>query len=318
RCSADANQESRSSCPRMPFCLIPAISTVIDLKPKLGEGPIWDVRTGRLWWIDSQDGRVFSNDADGGGLRVWDVREKVGSMALTEDDDEIIVALQSGLYSYNLVSDARELIAAPEPGLPSNRLNDGKVDAAGRFVFGSMDTMEEKAGGRLYSLSVDRELTVLDEGIICSNGPCWSPDGGTFYFADTWTGDIWAYDYDLATGEVSNRRVFVTVDTSDGGACDGMTVDAEGFVWQAHVYGGKVNRYDPDGTLERQIEMPVRKVTCPVFGGDDLDRLYVTTMARPPLPRFPEDGARRGALLVIDGLGVRGYETPRFGAAAQG
>ncbi|WP_273166847.1 SMP-30/gluconolactonase/LRE family protein [Actinomyces israelii] len=294
------------------------ISTVIDLKPKLGEGPIWDVRTGRLWWIDSQDGRVFSNDADGGGLRVWDVREKVGSMALTEDDDEIIVALQSGLYSYNLVSDARELIAAPEPGLPSNRLNDGKVDAAGRFVFGSMDTMEEKAGGRLYSLSVDRELTVLDEGIICSNGPCWSPDGGTFYFADTWTGDIWAYDYDLATGEVSNRRVFVTVDTSDGGACDGMTVDAEGFVWQAHVYGGKVNRYDPDGTLERQIEMPVRKVTCPVFGGDDLDRLYVTTMARPPLPRFPEDGARRGALLVIDGLGVRGYETPRFGAAAQG
>lgn len=291
---------------------------MIDLKPKLGEGPIWDVRTGRLWWIDSQDGRVFSNDADGGGLRVWDVREKVGSMALTEDDDEIIVALQSGLYSYNLVSDARELIAAPEPGLPSNRLNDGKVDAAGRFVFGSMDTMEEKAGGRLYSLSVDRELTVLDEGIICSNGPCWSPDGGTFYFADTWTGDIWAYDYDLATGEVSNRRVFVTVDTSDGGACDGMTVDAEGFVWQAHVYGGKVNRYDPDGTLERQIEMPVRKVTCPVFGGDDLDRLYVTTMARPPLPRFPEDGARRGALLVIDGLGVRGYETPRFGAAAQG
>lgn len=234
-------------------------------------------------------------------------------MALYQDGKSVLLALQTGLYKYNLEADKAELISDPEPEYPKNRLNDGKVDFRGRFVFGSMDTMEEAPTGRLYSYEEGKELRVLDEGIICSNGPCWSPDGSIFYFADTWTGDIWAYDYDLETGDVSNRRVFATVDQSDGGACDGMTVDAEGFVWQAHVYAGKLNRYDPDGKLERQIEMPVNKVTCPVFGGSNLDRLFVTTMARPPLPRFPEDGAARGTLYVIDDLGIKGYETPRFG-----
>ena len=234
-------------------------------------------------------------------------------MALYQDGKSVLLALQTGLYKYNLEADKGELISDPEPEYPKNRLNDGKVDFRGRFVFGSMDTMEEAPTGRLYSYEEGKELRVLDEGIICSNGPCWSPDGSIFYFADTWTGDIWAYDYDLETGDVSNRRVFATVDQSDGGACDGMTVDAEGFVWQAHVYAGKLNRYDPDGKLERQIEMPVKKVTCPVFGGSNLDRLFVTTMARPPLPRFPEDGAARGTLYVIDDLGIKGYETPRFG-----
>lgn len=289
------------------------ISRVIDLKPNLGEGPIWDVENQELWWIDSQDGRIFRHNEDTSNLRVWDVREKIGSMALYKDGKSALLALQTGLYKYNLAADKAELIEDPEEDFPQNRLNDGKVDFRGRFIFGSMDTMEEAPTGRLYSYEEGKPLKVLDEGIICSNGPCWSPDGTILYFADTWTGDIWAYDYDLETGDVSNRRVFATVDQSDGGACDGMTVDSEGFVWQAHVYAGKINRYDPEGILERQIEIPVKKVTCPVFGGKDLDRLYVTTMARPPLPRFPEDGADRGALYVIDGLGIRGYETPRFG-----
>lgn len=291
------------------------ISQVVDLKPSLGEGPVWDAQTSLLWWIDSIDGRVYRHRADGSELHVWDVREKIGSMALFADGASLLLAQQSGLYRYDLDSDTRTLIHDPEPGLPSNRLNDGKVDARGRFVFGSMDTLEETPSGRLYRLDPDLSLHVLDEGIICSNGPCFSPDGSVLYFADTWTGDIWAYDYDQATGDVSNRRVFATVDTSDGGAVDGMTVDADGFVWQAHVYGGKLNRYDPDGSLERTIDMPVLKVTCPAFGGEDLDRLFVTTMARPPLPRFPEDGPSRGALLVIDGLGIRGQEIPRFGAS---
>lgn len=292
------------------------ISQVIDLKPSLGEGPVWDSQTSLLWWIDSIDGRIYRHRQDGAELQVWDAREKIGSIALFADGESLLLAQQTGLYHYDLASDTRTLIHDPEPGLPANRLNDGKVDANGRFVFGSMDTQEESKSGRLYRLDTDLSLHVLDEGIICSNGPCFSPDGSILYFADTWTGDIWAYDYDSATGSASNRRVFVTVDTSDGGAVDGMTVDAEGFVWQAHVYGGKIHRYDPDGTLERSIQMPVLKVTCPTFGGEDLDRLFVTTMARPPLPRFPEDGPARGSLYVIDDLGLRGQNIPRFGASS--
>lgn len=289
------------------------ITPVIDVKPSLGEGPVWDAETSRLWWIDSTDGRVYRMTEEGEDLTVWDVREKIGSMALFADGTEILLAQETGLYRYDFETDVRTLIADPEAGRTNNRLNDGKVDQRGRFVFGSMDKNESVSSGRLYRLDPDLSVHVLDEGIICSNGPCFSPDGSILYFADTWTGDIWAYDYDVETGNVSDRRVFATVDRSDGGAVDGMTVDAEGFVWQAHVYGGKINRYDPEGTLERQITLPVLKVTCPTFGGADLDRLFITTMARPPLPRFPEDGRERGTLYAIDDLGVQGVRIPRFG-----
>lgn len=290
------------------------ISTVVDLKTTLGEGPIWDEPTQCLWWADSFEGKLFRKAYDEDRVRAWDVREKVGSFALTADGDGAVVALQSGFYRFDFEKDELVLVFNPEADLPGNRLNDGKVDSRGRFVVGSMDMLEEVASGRLYSWDPAGELSVLDEGIICSNGPCWSPDEKTFYFADTWTGDIWAYDYDLSTGAVANRRVFAQVDQSDGGACDGMTVDAEGFVWQAHVYGGKLNRYDPDGKLERVIEMPVKKVTSLAFGGPDLDELFVTSMARPPLPRFPEDGPQRGSLFVVRGLGITGLASNRFGA----
>lgn len=290
------------------------IFTVIDLKTTLGESPLWDEPTQCLWWADSFEGKLFRKNYSEALVRAWDVREKVGSFALTADGRGAVVALESGLYRFDLEKDELSLAFDPESDLPKNRLNDGKVDPRGRFVVGSMDTLEEKPSGRLYSWDPSGEIRVLDDGIICSNGPCWSPDGRTFYFADTWTGDIWAYDYDLDAGTVANRRVFARVDQSDGGACDGMTVDAEGFIWQAHVYGGKINRYDPDGTLERVIEMPVRKVTSVAFGGPQLDELFVTSMARPPLPRFPEDGPRRGSLFVVRGMEIPGLPTNRFGA----
>ncbi|MFI7066741.1 SMP-30/gluconolactonase/LRE family protein [Kribbella sp. NPDC050124] len=290
------------------------IRSVVDVKTSLGESPVWDVEQQRLYWVDSMDGRVFRAAADGTGLETWDVRRKIGSLALTANGDGAVVALDDGLYRFDFAADRVELLAAPEKDVPSNRLNDGKADSRGRFVVGSMDTLEASPSGRLYRLDPDGSLHVLDDGITCSNGPCWSPDESTFYFADTWTGDIWAYDYDIATGNATNRRVFATVDTADGGACDGMTVDADGFLWQAHVYGGKIHRYAPDGTLDRTLDMPVRKVTSVMFGGVDLDVLFVTSMARPPLPRFPEDGPQRGALFAVDGLGVHGLPAHRFGA----
>ncbi len=154
-------------------------------------------------------------------------------------------------------------------------------------------------------------MTKLEDGIIVSNGPCWSPDGKTFYFTDSWSGEISAYDYDLATGDISNKRTFAKM-TEAGGGFDGATVDAEGGVWSAHVYVGKIARYLPDGTVERVIEMPVKKVTSCMFGGPDLDILYVTSMAKPPLPRFPSDGVQRGALFAIHGLGLTGLPEPRI------
>lgn len=290
------------------------IEVLVDVKTTLGEGPLWDAEQERLYWIDSFDGRIFRATVDGREVRAWDVPQKIGSMALRKDGTGAVVSLQRGFHLLDFATGEVSQLHDPEPDRPANRLNDGKVDRRGRFVAGSMDTMEEGACGALYSLSPDFKVTPLESNIICSNGPCWSPDGRTFYFQDTWSGEIWAYDYDLETGGVSNRRTFAKVDTSRGGAADGSTVDAEGFLWNALVYDGRLVRYAPDGTVDRIIEMPVKKVTSVMFGGPNLDILFVTSMAKPPLPRFPSDGALRGSLFSIHGLGIRGMPEPRFGA----
>ena len=286
------------------------IEVLVDVKTTLGEGPLWDVDEQRLYWIDSFDGRVFRCTEDGREVRAWDVPQKIGSMCLRKSGGAV-VSLQRGWHFLDLKSGEVELIHDPEPDRPNNRINDGKVDQRGRFVAGSMDTMEEGPNGALYQLDPDLKVTKLESGIIVSNGPCWSPDGRTFYFTDTWSGEISAYDYDLDSGVIANKRTFARM-TYEGGAFDGATVDAEGCVWSAIVYAGKLVRYAPDGRVDQVIDMPVKKVTSVMFGGPNLDVLYVTSMAKPPLPRFPDDPAPRGALFAIYGLGTRGVPEARF------
>jgi len=287
------------------------IEVLVDVKTILGEGPLWDVAEQRLYWIDSFGCNVFRATADGREIRAWDVPAKIGSMALRRRGGAVL-SLQTGFHFLDFTTGDCSLIVDPEPDKPTTRLNDGKVDKRGRFVAGSMDTMEQGANGSLYRLDPDLSLHKLDEGIVVSNGPCWSPDGKILYFADSWSGEIWAYDYDLESGNVANRRTFARIDTPGGGAADGSTVDAEGFLWNAQVYDGRLVRYAPDGKVDRVIEMPVKKVTSVMFGGPDLDVLFVTSMAKPPLPRFPSDGVLRGSLFAIYDLGVRGVAEPRF------
>ncbi|WP_080796411.1 SMP-30/gluconolactonase/LRE family protein [Corynebacterium pacaense] len=292
----------------------PKIDVLLDIKTTLGEGPVWDAPSQRLHWIDSTDGRIFRATPGGTELRAWEVGEPIGSMALYQDGSAFLAALKSGLYRIDIETGEKTLLAETGENKTRTRLNDGKVDRQGRFVVGSMDMLEEDPLGHLYSYTEAGGLSILDEDIICSNGPCFSPDGTLLYFCDTWTGEIWKYDYDPTTGSASNRSVFAEVDTSQGGAADGATVDSEGFLWQALVYSGKIVRYAPDGAIDRTIDMPVLKTTSLAFGGPNLDILYATSMAKPPLPRFPEDGQLRGALFAITGTGVTGIAEPRFGA----
>ncbi|MBV5324858.1 MAG: SMP-30/gluconolactonase/LRE family protein [Rhodospirillaceae bacterium] len=290
------------------------IEVLVDVKTILGEGPLWDVEQQRLYWIDSFGCNVFRCTADGREIRAWDVPGKIGSMALRKDGNGAICSLQDGFYALDFKNGDSTLINNPIGNNPAIRLNDGKVDRRGRFIAGSMDTMESGPNGELYRLDPDFKVTKLDSGIIVSNGPCWSPDDKIFYFADSWSGEIWAYDYDIKTGSVSNRRTFTKVDTSRGGAADGSTVDAEGYLWNAQVYDAKLVRYAPDGKVDRVIDMPVKKVTSVNFGGPNMDILFVTSMAKPPLPRFPGDGVLRGSLFAIYDLGIKGVPEPRFGA----
>lgn len=288
------------------------IDVLVDVKPIIGEGPLWDVEEQRLYWVDVVGRRVYRSTADGRELRAWDMPAEIGSLALRRGGGAI-VSLSTGLHFLDFATGETELVVHPAHDKPHTRLNDGKVDARGRFVVGSMVTGQDSADGALFQLDTDLSLRVLDEGFSISNGPCWSPDAATFYFSDSFRGEIWAYDYDIGTGGVSNRRCFTRAGIKPAAATDGSTVDAEGYLWNAQVFGGRLCRYAPDGTLDRVIEMPVKKVTSVNFGGPGLDILYVTSMTEPPAPHLPGDGVLRGSLFAIRGLGVKGRPEPRFG-----
>ena len=282
----------------------------VACKNILGEGPLWDVEEQRLYWIDSFGNQIFRCTETGTEVEGWDVPANIGSMALRRQGGAV-VSLQTGFHFLDFKTGETVAIHDPEAHLPGTRLNDGKVDRQGRFIAGSMDMNEEGPNGALYRLDADLSVHVLEKGIICSNGPCWSPDGATFYFTDTWSEEISAYDYDQATGTPTNKRRFASF-KEIGGAPDGATVDEEGYVWSAAVYSGQIVRFSPDGSIDRVIKTPVLKVTSVMFGGPDLDVMFVTSMARPPLPRFPEDGPMAGHVFAIYDLGVRGIPEGRF------
>ena len=286
------------------------IELLVDAHNELGEGALWDVQEQRLYWIDSHGGTIHSTDARGQDLRRWQLPEHIGSMCLRAGGGAV-VALRNGLHYFDFETGGLTPIADPERDHRRTRMNDGKVDRQGRFLVGSMDYEEREPLGALYRLDPDRSVTKLDEGIIVSNGPCWSPDGGTFYFADSFRRCIWAYKYDVATGDLLSRRLFASFEGHLRGYPDGATVDTEGFVWSVEVYGGRLVRFAPDGTIDRLVGMPCDSITSITFGGADLDTLYVTSMAR------PYQGRRRlereaGGLFAVHGAGVRGLPETRF------
>ena len=295
---------------------MPKIELLVDAKNELGEGPLWDPVDGVLYWIDSKGPTVNRYDPRNGRTKTWPVPQDIGAMALREQGGAVL-ALRDGFYTFDFETSQCELIEKVEEDQPRTRLNDGKVDRRGRFIAGGIDEKETDGLAGLYRLDPDMSVTKLDDGIICTNMPCWSPDDKTFYYAETWTA-IYAFDYDIETGALSGKRVLVDLKGEPGGA-DGSTVDEEGYIWNAQVVSGRLIRYAPDGTIDREIAFPVTNLTSVMFGGENLDILYVPSMARiahPPHGFFekrdtPEPAA--GGLFEVRGLGVRGLPEPRFG-----
>lgn len=276
---------------------------------KGGENPMWDGRTQRLYYIDNSGAKVHSFEPGTGATRTLEMPCAVTTLVLRERGGAV-VTLRTGIHFLDLETGDLELVdSLSDP--PAHVYNDGKVDSRGRFLIGASTANFSAPGpdGGLFRLDPDLTIVRLDSGIHFSNGPCWSPDERTFYFSDSWLRTAYAYDYDSATGRVANRRAFVNT-RELGGLPDGATVDADGRYWVAIYQGGKVAAYHPDGSLERMIEMPVKLVSSVGFGGPNLDRLFVTTIAHGSLGEPTEEGA--GALYVIDGLGVTGRPEHRF------
>jgi L-arabinonolactonase len=274
----------------------------------VGEGPVWDEGEQALYYIDILEKRVMRWDPASGDHRSWQVPAMIGSMALREQGGAI-VALPDGIHALEFDTGAVTPFALFDPADPAIQLADGKVDRAGRFVFGTSHRQAKEPIGGLYSLGTDGKVTQLDEGLILGNGPCFSPDNRTLYHADSMRQTIYAYDYDLATGSATNRRNFF--DTSDYGPIpDGATVDASGDLWVAICEGGVVLRLSPEGEVRQVVEMPTQLPASCMFFGPELDRLFVPSIDPSFLGREPAEAD--GWCYVIDGLGVKGLPEPRY------
>jgi sugar lactone lactonase YvrE len=274
----------------------------------VGEGPVWDEGEQALYYIDILEKRVFRWDPASGDHRSWAVPAMIGSMALREQGGAI-VSLPDGIHALDFESGEVTPFALFNPPDPATQLADGKVDRAGRFLFGTSHRQAKDPIGGLYTLGPDGSITQLDDGVTLGNGPCFSPDSLTLYHADSMRQAIYAYDYDLARGTASNRRVFF--DTTDYGPIpDGATIDADGNMWVAICEGGVVLCLSPAGEVKQVIEMPTKLPASCMFFGPDLDRLFVPSIDPSFLGREPAEGD--GWCYVIDGLGVRGLPEPRY------
>lgn len=286
----------------------PAIR-ILDAAPRaaVGESPVWDAALGRLWWVDIRAPALHRTDPATGATETWPMPEAIGSICLCRSG-AVLLALRSGIHRFDPAQPGAvpQLLARPVGEPAHNRLNDGKASPEGRFLVGSMDDRAEKLPvAALHSLDPDGRCTRLAAGFVISNGLAWSPDGRTLYHSDSRASVIWAWDYDPARGAIAGQRVFAAPTEQDGRP-DGAAVDVEGGYWSAGVSAGRLNRFLPDGRLERSIVLPVRAPTMPCFGGPGLRTLFVTSLT-PAGPPHPLDGA----LIALD-VGIAGTPVGRF------
>ena len=291
-----------------------SIACVLSAKAQIGEGPWWSAKEQLLYWVDiaGQELNIF-NPAEGSNRR-FKMPHMVTSVAPRANGKGVILTLRNHIAFFDPATEKLEYIAEPEPDKPGNRFNDGKCDRQGRLWAGTMgDPAWDAPVGSLYRFDAGRKVQRMDEGIACSNGMGWSPDSKVMYFTESFRHRIFAYDFDAASGEIANRRVFITLDPHESAFPDGMTVDAEGFVWCAQPMFGRIARYDPAGKLERIVELPVSRGTGVVFGGPNLDILYVTTMRTTLTDAQLAQEPLAGSLLAFQ-PGVKGIaETPFAG-----
>ena len=286
---------------------------LLDVKNAVGECPTWCVKEQVLYWEDILAPALFRWDPKTNEVRRWDMPETIGSFGLREQGG-LIVALRTGVYLFDPETEALTLFANPEPNKPENRLNDGKVGPDGRFWVGSMHDVpvgpQTRPTGALYCIEPDGSVRKMLEGILCSNGLAWSPDGRTMYFSDSRAPYIKAFDYDVETGELSNERMLAQPAEAVGRP-DGATVDAEGYYWSAGVSAGCLNRFSPSGELVEVLPVPTPSPTMPCFGGEDLKTLFITSHRQSDAQPDDESAATAGGVFTLK-MPVAGVKTSYF------
>ncbi|WP_341895397.1 SMP-30/gluconolactonase/LRE family protein, partial [Ferrovibrio terrae] len=282
---------------------------LLDSQCGLGESPVWSVAEQKLWFIDINAPALYRLDPATRQLETWPMPATIGSIAPTADGG-LLLARCDGIWRRNPDGKSETLLVASP--LEGARFNDGRCDRQGRFWVGGMtDTREPETA--LYRLDGDR---VIRQGLVgaiaISNGLAWSPDGATMYHADTPTHCVHAYDYDVKTAAISNRRLFLDLRTTDERP-DGAAVDAAGNYWVALYGAAKVVQFSPAGERLREIHLPAKAPTMPCFGGADMKTLYITTARQrhdaDELAKMPLAGGIFSVRVEIPGL----PETPFAG-----
>jgi L-arabinonolactonase len=278
----------------------------------LGEGPSWDSTVGVLYWVDIKRPAVFRFHPMLGQTGFWPMPRPVGCVAPTCARNRLVFADEAGFGFLNLITGAIGRDVDPESHVAGNRFNDGKVDRRGRLWAGTIDDRYVEPTGSLYRFDASGSVHRMASGFICSNGLGWSPDDRTMYFTDSTVRKIWAYEFDLSTGELGERRVFASF-AADDGEPDGLTVDTQGFVWSAIWDGWRLVRFAPDGAVDREIPMPVQRPTSCTFGGPELRTLYVTSACVELGWNALKRGPLAGALFALE-CDVPGLAETPFGA----
>jgi L-arabinonolactonase len=292
------------------------IRCVVDSKDQLGESPLWSDTEEVVYWVDNTKPALHCYDPKTAQHRTWMMPYEIGSIGLRSSGG-FVAGMKKGFGFIDMPSGEPKPVVNPESHLVDHRMNDGKVDHRGRFWCGSMNVKfveNYQPTAALYRFDPDGSCHLIERDVIVNNGIAWSPDNRTMYRSDSSGKIVWAYDFDLDDGAVSNRRVFIDARNlpSNSGKVDGATIDTDGCYWAALVYDGLIARYTPAGKVDRVYRMPVSNPTMPTFGGRNLDVMYVTSATKMLNAWQRESQAMEGGLLEIRGLGVQGLPEPRF------
>ena len=256
--------------------MIHEVELLVDAKALVGEGPIWNSRQNVLIWLDIEGEKIFVYDPATKHNRLIKLDQKIGAIVVRKSGGWL-VAGERGFALLDPDTEQVEPWSDPESHLPNNRFNDGKCDPAGRFWAGTMPFGFGEPSGALYCLDKDRSVRCMVREVTCSNGIAWSADAKTMYFIDSMTQNVDAFDFDLETGQIDNRRTIISI-PQDQGFPDGMTIDSEDNLWVAQWGGYRVACFNPQTGREiDRIDMPVSQVSACWFGGRDLDELYITS-----------------------------------------
>ncbi|WP_096085635.1 SMP-30/gluconolactonase/LRE family protein [Agaribacterium haliotis] len=285
------------------------VELALDAQAALGECPRWNADDQKLYWIDINKFQLHRFDPDTASDEFLQFEEEIGCFAFREQGG-FLLAMRSGYYLLDGWNTELTFISDPEADLEQTRFNDGRCDAKGRLFAGSYYPPKDYDGANLWSLDANKQVELIADDLLTTNGIAWSPDNSVFYYSDTPKHIIYACDYELDTGKVGERRTFCEFPHGKGRP-DGASVDVEGYYWAALYEGGRIVRISPDGEIVQEIAVPARCPTMVAFGGEDMKTLYITSAGGRPdeeLKDFPHPGGI--FKLRVDVAGIKENKFP--------